>query len=382
MKYLHTDQLSYWELDRYFSNTELVIVGAGIVGYSCALAYRRAFPNARITVLERGYLPSGASTKNAGFACFGSVSELLDDLDQHDEETVFSTVEMRWKGLLELRKLIGDQNLDFFRHGSWDLFSNKQSEIFQRGHDALPELNRRLQEITGEPAIYCVDDRVQDEFGFSGWETSFLNTQEGQLNTGKMMESFHQKVVEAGIHVLFGIEVNGYETLNDSVEVRTNIGVLRSRKLAICTNGLSSAYFPDIDVTPARAQVLITEKIPGLRVRGTFHFDAGFYYFRNIDGRVLFGGGRNLDVTGETSTAMETTQLLIENLEGILRRQILPNQPATIAHRWAGIMGVGPSKKPIVRQLSPNVAIGVRLGGMGVAIGTLIGQQVSALLEK
>jgi hypothetical protein len=35
-------------------------------------------------------LPHGASTKNAGFACFGSISEIIDDLKSHSEEEVFN----------------------------------------------------------------------------------------------------------------------------------------------------------------------------------------------------------------------------------------------------------------------------------------------------
>ena len=53
---------------------------------------------------------------------------------------------------------------------------------------------------------------------------------------------------------------------------------------------------------PARAQVLITKPIKNLQIKGTFHLDKGYYYFRNIDNRILFGGGRNLDFkTEETS---------------------------------------------------------------------------------
>jgi hypothetical protein len=40
-------------------------------------------------------------------------------------------------------------------------------------------------------------------------------------------------------------------------------------------------------------------------------------------------------------------------------------------------MGVGSQKKPIVKQLSNHVYCGVRMGGMGVAIGSLIGKEVS-----
>jgi hypothetical protein len=40
-------------------------------------------------------------------------------------------------------------------------------------------------------------------------------------------------------------------------------------------------------------------------------------------------------------------------------------------------MGVGFQKKPIVKQLSNHVYCGVRMGGMGIAIGSSIGKQVS-----
>jgi len=43
-------------------------------------------------------------------------------------------------------------------------------------------------------------------------------------------------------------------------------------------------------------------------------------------------------------------------------------------------MGVGEQKKTIVKQISNNVYCGVRLGGMGVAIGSLIGEELANLV--
>jgi hypothetical protein len=44
-------------------------------------------------------------------------------------------------------------------------------------------------------------------------------------------------------------------------------------------------------------------------------------------------------------------------------------------------MGVGSQKKPIVKQLSENSYCGIRLGGMGVALGSLVGKELADLLE-
>ena len=47
---------------------------------------------------------------------------------------------------------------------------------------------------------------------------------------------------------------------------------------------------------------------------------------------------------------------------------------------WSGIMAFGKNKKPIVRREKQNIAVGAKLGGMGIAIGSLVGKKVADLL--
>ena len=108
--------------------------------------------------------------------------------------------------------------------------------------------------------------------------------------------------------------------------------------------------------------------------------DRGYYYFRNIGDRILLGGGRNLDFERETTTEFGQTEIIQNKLEQLLKDVILPNKNFEVEHRWSGIMGVGNSKNPIVSQLSENVYCGVRLGGMGIAIGSLIGTELADLV--
>ncbi len=378
---LKINDLSYWEKDTYFNNVDYLIIGAGIVGFSTSLEIKKKHPKAKILIIERGFLPTGASSKNAGFSCFGSATELVDDLSHISEDEVWKTVEMRWQGLQNLQSIIGRENLDLQINGSWDLITENERIINQETVEKLTYLNEKIEGITKEKNVYSIDKNIQEKFGFNKVEKSFYNRLEGQINSGRMIHKFHQLVLENGIHCLFGIEALSINSSDISSIIHTSIGEIKTSKICICTNGFAKQFLPNEDVNPARAQVLITKPIQNLQLKGTFHYQKGYYYFRNIDNRILLGGGRNLNFEGETTTVFEQTDQIKNALIDLLNNVITPNQPVEIEHFWSGIMGVGKTKKPIIKLIHPNIAVGVRLGGMGVAIGSLVGKEISEIIN-
>ena len=372
---------SYWERKHFIDSCELIVIGAGIVGYSTALHFKRSNPNAKVLILERGLLPSGASSKNAGFTCFGSPTELADDLQQFDASTVWDTVALRLEGLRYLEEIIGAKNMDLQINGSWDLIREDEAEVQKEILEHLPEFNKALEKISGEKDVYSWDNQVNSKFGFQGVLGGFKNRLEGQIDTSKMNAVYYQRVIDEGISVLFGIEAKNIHSQGDRVIIESQLGEISATQVAICTNGFAKQFLPEDDIAPARAQVLVTHPIDMLPFEGTFHYQKGYYYFRNIDGRVLLGGGRNLDFEGETTTDIAISNKIQDALLELLSDVILPNTPFTVDHSWAGIMGVGTTKKPIVKEIQPNLYCGVRLGGMGVAIGSLVGKQLAHLME-
>ncbi len=369
--------LSYWEHQSWISNIDYTIVGSGIVGLNTALHLKNRFPDSRILILERGFLPNGASTKNAGFACFGSLSEILDDLDSHSQQEVVELIQKRKKGLEFLRKNLGDDAIGYKCYGGYELFLPEDEQLYQSCVSQLKLVNDLLKPVFGEEVF----ETKANIFGFKNIrEPLIYNKFEAQINTGKMMEALLQKVQATGIKILNCITVEDFSANNTLVEVKTDKFLFQTKKLLIATNGFASKMGIS-EVKPARAQVLITKPIKDLNVKGAFHLDKGYYYFRNIDDRILFGGGRNLDFKAEETTEMEQTDLIQNKLEEILKSTLLPGIPFEIDHRWSGIMGVGSTKKPILKQLSTNVYCGVRLGGMGVAIGSLVGMELAEMVE-
>ncbi len=376
--------LSFWEKES-FLNYDFIVIGSGIVGLSAALSIRDRQPEASILILERGILPTGASTKNAGFACIGSLTEILDDLSVMQGDEVLKLVELRFQGLQLLRKRVGDMQLQYKERGSFELISKDESDAL----DKIDAVNKFLAPVLKIPAYSLADDRL-DSFGFSRSVVSHMvkNNLEGELHTGSMMRALLRLCSASDIEVRTGCNVSEIEEDEKSVTVAVNHLQLnetvffKARKVIVCTNAFTSHLYKDEDVKPGRGQVIITDVVDKLPFQGIFHFLKGYYYFREINGRVLFGGGRNLDFEGETSTQFEHNQKVLDDLEVKLRTIILPNQSFRVADSWTGIMAFGESKFPIIKKKGNHVFLGVRMGGMGVAIGSKAGELLADLACK
>ncbi len=374
--------LSFWERESLISS-DIIIIGAGIVGLSTALSIKNKHPKKSILVLERGLLPAGASTRNAGFTTFGGVGELLHDLKTMRHEDVFNLVVKRWEGLQMLRKRLGDTQIEYLNHGGYELIFNKE-KIDQ---PEVERINDLLFPLFKKPAFTLKNEAIA-EFGFNKnfIKDCFFTPFEGQINTGKMMKALTSLALQSGIEIRTGSEVMAIESKKNGVGVDVKNAIyngssrFEAEQLIVCTNAFTSTFFPRFDITPGRGQVLVTEPIPDLPFKGIFHFDEGYYYFRNIDQRILFGGGRNLDFATEKTTIFELNTEIQNKLDYYLKNLILPKIKYKIDMRWSGIMAFGNEKTPIVKRVDERIIVGVRMNGIGVALASKVGEEIAELL--
>lgn len=376
---MKTSTFSYWERTVFIDNADIIIIGSGIVGLSAALHLKKHHPALKVLVLERGFLPTGASTKNAGFACFGSVSEQLALLKKATDDDVARLVAYKWRGLQRLRENLGDAAIEYRQHGGYEIFMNDDIERAEYCFGEVGRLNKLFKEAIGHSDIYSVANDKITAFGFKGVSRMICNAYEGQLHTGKMMRALLNKVYNQGVIVLNNCEIREIKNEGGPVCLKTSQGNFKAGKVILATNAFANQLFPDLKVIPGRGQVLITKPIEGLKLKGTYHFDEGYYYFRNIDGRVLFGGGRNLDYKAEETWDFGFTEIVKNKLVNYLKEVILPGQDFEIDYWWSGIMGFGAEISPIVKQVEPNIFCAVRCNGMGVAMGSLVGEEVAEL---
>ena len=362
---------------------------------------REGDPSVSVAVVERGALPEGASTRNAGFACFGSLTELLDDLETQSESDVFALVERRFRGLARLRERCGDVHLQYEPFGGYEIFKDVDPSAFEKCVDSLAYFNKMTRGITGLAETYRLSTT---DFGFQNvLPTMIFNAAEGQIHTGKMMTRLLDLACAQDIRFFNGLKINQLvdnfpqsekfatsfsegireNTEGSSVELITDEGwSFRARKVIVATNGFARQLMPTLEVTAARNQVWMTEPIPNLKIKGCFHYDKGYYYFRNVGNRLLVGGGRHLAFAEEKTDAFGATETIQDALNQLVTSVILPNKMFEISDSWSGILGIGQQKKPIIQHVSPNVVVAVRMGGMGVAIGSLVGEEAAALVSN
>jgi len=209
------------------------------------------------------------------------------------------------------------------------------------------------------------------------------NPLEGQLDTGKLIEALWKYCASLGVHVHTGCEVQKVYEEDNEVVAECNGAVFKAHQMAICTNAFTNILLQShLDVAPGRGVVMSIIPEKPLQLEGTFHYEEGYYYFRDYYGRLLFGGGRNLAKEEETTTDFGINEKVKRKLINDLETIIIPNQTYKIEMEWSGIMAFGETKAPIVKHLSDKMVLGVRLGGMGVAIGSIVGEEVAELILK
>jgi glycine/D-amino acid oxidase-like deaminating enzyme len=374
-------QVSVWEKESFYAPKDVIIVGSGFVGLWCAWYLKKKDPDITITIVDRGIIPTGASTRNAGFACFGSLTELISDSQKQGEDKMLELVEMRYRGLQRIRKLFSDKEIAFDLCGGYELFQRNSTWNKDSLNEKISGLNKLLKGVLKEEKTFRLSDKKIDRFGFAGLSHLVETKLEGYLHSGKLCQALLQAVQSKGVNVLNAIEVTSIEKVNDKIVLHTNQSIhLTANRLLVCTNAFTKQLLPELDIVPARGQILVTAPIKGLKLKGTFHYDEGFYYFRNLNNRVLLGGARNIALDEEATAEMITTNRIQQNLEQFLAEIILPGQSFTITDRWSGIMGMGVEKMPIVKEVSPQIFCAARMSGMGVALAPIVAEKIAKMM--
>ncbi len=325
----------------------------------------------------------GASTRNAGFACFGSFGEIREDIENMGMDAAVQLIENRVKGLELHKSRLGEEKMGYVPSGGGEFLF--KDETLEEGE--LQAMNAQLKPILKKEVFFKDPDAVS-RLGFNPEPIQHFigNRCEGQVDTGKFMLNLWLYASQLGVLIMNGMEVLDYEdhgsgcnlfALHNQIKAPVEF---KCETLIFCTNAFSQRFIKDLDCIPGRGQILVTKPIPHLKMKGIYHFAKGYYYFRDFESRIIFGGGRNLDIEGETTEEIAINDTIQDSLKHYLTELILPGVDYEIESQWAGIMAFGKEKNPIIERVSGHVIAGIRMGGMGIALSGITATKIADMI--
>lgn len=362
---------SFWEKDIYPEVFDVVIVGAGFTGLHTALSLKERAPQINIVILEAAVRHGSASTRNAGFICFGSPTEIISDLNLMGRENVVSLVKDRYKGIQKLKQRLSSSEVRW----NWD----GTCEVLERGQSIesnnLSLVNEVINEATGIPDAYqMVDPGV---YGLKCDGPVLRSKNEGAMHPGLAVRVLENLCLQKGMTIIHQCAVQDWCKDDSRIIVDTTIGQFFCEKLVLATNAFFQSSKDTQLVRPAKNQVYVTNSVKhGLK--GTYHMNEGYVYFRPVGDRILIGGGRHLE-SGKDE-GVDFNPEIESYLLQVVHDYICPNQDIYFEHQWLGHIGVGPQKMPVVKEIEKNIFIGVRLSGMGVALAPIIGERLTSMI--
>lgn len=372
--------VSFWE-KQWLSKADIVVIGTGIVGLQCAQRLKEAYPHRQVWAIDRAPLSLGASMRNAGFACFGSMGEILDDIERTSEAEAIGLYEKRFRGISLLKEEYGETAMGYEKTGGYEIFEAGSENELEKIRENLNRINTLLMPVTGETSFI---EKNTEKLGMRVLAKGIYTPHEGALQTHLLYKQIYQKTIAAGVIIHTGLTVkNLQEKPAGKWEINTEEGYdIACNQIVLCTNGFTKNLWPEAEVEPARGQVLVTTHIPGLQWRGLMHADKGYIYFRSLGTRILIGGARNMDFDGENTSEIGSNEPLRQRLLQFLQEIVIPGESFEVTHSWSGIMGMHQNRNPIVKMMKPNLFACVRMGGMGVALSALVSRQLLQTVQE
>jgi glycine/D-amino acid oxidase-like deaminating enzyme len=333
---------------------EVVVVGGGVTGCSCALTLAQA--GVRVRLHEARAIASGASGRNGGFALRGGLAYYDTARSELGPEPARQFWELTERTLERMAVLAGDA---FVQTGSVRLADEHEIGALRAEYDALV--------ADGFDAVWHDDLPGRLAGLFAG---GLEHPGDGSLRPARWVRRLARHAAEAGAELREHDRVASLDAVGDVPVV-------------VATDGYPSGLVPFVDeaVRPTRGQVLATEPLSELLYGRPHYARYGYDYWQQLpDGRLVLGGQRDTSPETEFTAVEETTPLIQGRLERLLEG--LLGRVPPITHRWAGIFGSSPDGRPLAGRVpgTENAWVAAGYSGHGNVLGLACGDLVARAL--
>ncbi|KHQ49888.1 sarcosine oxidase subunit beta family protein [Mameliella alba] len=316
---------------------DYVIIGGGGHGLATAYYLAKEFKQARIAVLEKGWIGGGNVGRNTTII---RSNYLLDGNEPFYEFSL-----KLWEGLeqdLNYNAMVSQRGILNLIHSDAqrDAFIRRGNAMILNGADA--ELLSTAQIVERYPFLNVNNARFPIKGGLA-------QHRGGTVRHDAVAWGYARAADRRGVDIIQNCEVTGFRIEDGTCKgVETSRGFIGAGKVASCVAGSSSRLMEKAGMRlPIESHVLQAFVSEGLKplLPGVITFGAGHFYCSQSDkGGLVFGG----DLDGYNSYAQRGNLPVVEDVcEGGMA--IFPNLGrARLLRMWGGIMDMSMDGSPII----------------------------------
>ena len=366
------------------TRTDLIVVGAGIVGL--AHAYEAQRRGLTVRVIERDWAPNGASIRNFGHACItAQAGELLPIAYRSRAGWLAASKDAGFWGreagaLVVARSEVEMAVIEQLRAERGDTVHVQTAaqvrERFGAGADPDPTIigggfmpdDLRVDPRTAAPTLgrwLAEQERVTIEWGTTvgGFSGNTVSTSRGDFEADTIIVC-----VGHDLDYLFPDVAAKYEVTRCSLQMALAPAPTGYDLESAVLSGTSMNRYDAFTLMPGHAALLseLTANTPDLIDMG-----ANVMFTRRPDGTVLLGDSHVYSDTMPPFMAAEITERLVREISTIIGR------PLPIIQNWQGIYASSPQTSlldeqvtSVIRTISVTSGIGMTLS-FGIAAETL-----------
>ena len=376
----------WWEFYKpyHFKNCEvnntsydLVVVGAGYTGL-CA-AVQATSRGLNTLLIDQFALGEGASTRSAGMVSGGlNLGKKINLFKEYGNETANKFIQESINSYEYLEDQIYDNQdgVSYQKTGRLVLAHSKKK------FDALKQKASLLNSISN--LEIQIIENLENEIVNDYYKGGMLVGNAASVNPAKLYKFFLDKALLNKVNIFCPCKLLSHQKINQSYELQTSEGKIKSQYLIIATNGYSekdigNEHYNIIGVPSyiAATNILGQEKVQKILPKLRMYSDSknDLYYFRPSPDhkRILFGA------FPIWAYGMENSKLVKSFFQKKIK-QTLPNiGNFSIEYIWGGKVGVTFNTLPMLKKIDNKIYV-FGCNGSGVALMPYLGYQAANIL--
>ena len=355
-------------------SSEVVIVGGGIAGLTCAQAL--AERGIDVALVEQAFCGSGASGKSSGFVTPDSELDLSDLVANYGEACGQELWEFARSGVERIRGTIKALSIDCDYQIQDSLFVARSARAFRK----VIEVERRAHASLGYRSTLYDKSSLREILGSRVYQGGLRQAGTFGINSFAYCRALRSALAHQGVRILEGTPVTrltagGVETPDGAVTAPT-VAVLTDRELPALGLAAPAVYhiqtFLSISKPLRASEIRMIFPEERLMVWDT---DLIYQYFRITgEGRLLLGGGdlRSMYSRRESRSSVRIARKLCRYMS-----RHFPSLRFEIDHLWPGLIGVSADFAPVVGRHDTLPAVFFAGAGAGLPLSAALGEYLA-----